>query len=252
MNPEPAILVQDLGFAYDGSPVLDSVSFSVAAGEAVAIVGPNGGGKTTLLKVLLGLLPAQRGTVRLFGRTPAEARSRIGYTPQHQPFDPLFPVTALEVVAMGRVGPGTWIRPPAADLAAARACLAEVDLADAADRLYPSLSGGQRQRVLIARALCTDPDLLLLDEPTAMVDQSSETRLLRKLQELHRRLTLVIVTHDLGFVSDLVQKVICLNRRAEMHEARRLRPEMLEEMYGERLRLVHHHGHDHSHCPADD
>jgi zinc transport system ATP-binding protein len=242
--PETVIAVERLTFAYQGAPVLEDVTFSIAAREFVSIVGPNGGGKTTLLKLMLGLLQPQSGTIRIFGRPPLEVRQRIGYVPQHAQFDPQFPVTALDVVLMGRLGISATFGPAGrADRRAAAQALAEVGLADYARRPLPALSGGQRQRVLIARALASEPELLLLDEPTANLDIAVQGDFLELLHGLNKRMTILLVSHDVGFVSQHVRTVICVARRVDVHATRELNGRTISALYGGPVRFVQHsHG----------
>lgn len=164
MSADPAIEISGLSFGFDSLLVLEKVDLTIPKGDFVSMVGPNGGGKTTLLRLILGLLRPERGTVRVFGKPPAEARRLIGYMPQYAHLDPRFPVRVLDVALMGCLGRhlGPFSR---ADRARAREALGEVGLADYAKRSFSALSGGQRQRVLIARALACEPRLLLLDEP---------------------------------------------------------------------------------------
>jgi len=236
-----AIAVDGVYFSYDGPPVLENVSFAIAQRDFVSVVGPNGGGKTTLLKLLLGLLQPQRGQIRVFGRSPLEVRQRIGYVPQHAQFDPHFPATALDVVLMGRLGRSLPILPARrADRTAALACLQEVGLADLARRPLSFLSGGQRQRALIARALAGDPELLLLDEPTANLDLAVQGDFIELLHRLNQRLTIVLVSHDVGFVCQHVRTVLCVARRVEVHSASSLDGHTISALYGEPVRFVHH------------
>jgi zinc transport system ATP-binding protein len=250
---EPVISLQGVTFSYGGEPVLEDVSLSVADREAVCIVGPNGGGKTTLVKLILGLLSPERGEVRVFGLPPDRARLRIGYMPQHVQHDPQFPVTAMDIVMMGRLGQegsasffgnltGWRAR---SDRFAAVEALKQVGVSDLARRPYASLSGGQRQRVLIARALCCKPDLLLLDEPTSNVDTLVESQLLDLLRELNRRMTIVMVSHDLGFVSELVDRVICVNRRVVVHPTSEMTGDAIRDIYGGDVRRVRHNEFSH-------
>jgi zinc transport system ATP-binding protein len=253
---EPVISLRDVTFSYGGEPVLENATFSVADREAVCVVGPNGGGKTTLVRLILGLLTPQRGEVRVFGQPPRLARLRIGYMPQHVQHDPQFPVTAMDIVLMGRLGQPLADPAPVSrslrflssltgwrgrtDRRAAIAALEQVDMADFARRPFASLSGGQRQRVLIARALCCNPDLLLLDEPTSNVDSLVETRLLDLLRKLNGRMAIMMVSHDLGFVSQLVNRVICVNRRVVVHPTSAMTGDAIRDIYGGEVRMVRH------------
>lgn len=236
------LVAEAVAFAYrQGRDVLRDVSLAVGAGETLFVLGANGGGKTTLLELLLGLLEPGRGTVRLFGRPPAQVRGRIGYVPQNYDYDPHFPVRVIDIVLMGRVdrsrAPGPYRR---ADVDAACEVLRRVEMQDLRHRRLSSLSGGQRQRVLIARALAGEPEVLLMDEPTASLDLQVEAELFDLLRALNRNLTVAMVTHDIGFVSDVVTKVICVNRRVFVHPTSRVTSEMIREMYGTDVRMVRH------------
>ncbi|MCE5269463.1 MAG: ABC transporter ATP-binding protein [Planctomycetaceae bacterium] len=244
MPNEPVISLNDVMFSYGGPPVLEDVSFSIAARQAVCVVGPNGGGKTTLIKLILGLLTPQHGEVLLFGEPPRRSRQRIGYMPQHAQYDPLFPVSVMDIVLMGRLGQrglsGLTGWHGRADRQAAIDALDEVGMKDFGRQPFAALSGGQRQRVLIARALCCKPDLLLLDEPTSNVDSLVEARLLELLRELNQRMTIVMVSHDLGFVSGFVESVICVNRRVVVHPTSQVSGQVIHDLYGGEVRMVHH------------
>jgi zinc transport system ATP-binding protein len=224
--------------------VLEDVNLVVGGRQTVCVVGPNGGGKTTLMRLILGLLTPDRGELRVFGQPPQRVRRRIGYMPQHVRHDSQFPVTVMDIVLMGRLGqPGMrgllgWYG--RGDRRAARDALEQVHLEDVARRPFARLSGGQRQRVLIARALCCEPELLLLDEPTANVDSLVEARLFEVLQELNRRMTVVVVSHDMGFVSSLVESVICVNRQVVVHPTSQLSGAAIQSIYGGDVRLVRH------------
>ena len=237
---DPVVELHNVAFAYHGAAVLTDVNLILRERDFACLVGPNGGGKTTLLKLLLGLLQPNSGQVSVFGLSPQQARPRIGYAPQYLRFDPQFPVTVWDVVLMGRLGKRWGGRYSAADRQAATAALEELDLADAARRSFAELSGGQRQRVLLARALASQPDLLLLDEPTANVDAVSETQLFEALRQLNDKMTIVLVSHDLGLVADCVERVVCVNRHVAVHPTRELTGEMLSDLYGKDLRLVRH------------
>jgi zinc transport system ATP-binding protein len=227
-------------FRYKEVPVLVDVSLRVEEGECVAMIGPNGGGKSTMLKLALGLLKPDSGTVQVFDHAPHTGCRLIGYVPQHLHFDPKFPVTCLEVVLMGRLDRLPWWgRYSREDLAAAGEILRRVGLVDIEERPFASLSGGQKQRVLIARALFTEPRILLLDEPTANVDLTVEERFVELLEELRARVTIVLVTHDLGLVERLTDQVICVNRRVHRHRVQDLDGETLRQIYSAELREQH-------------
>ena len=238
----PAISLEGVDFSWDGGPrVLASVDLEVAVGDFASFIGPNGGGKTTLLKLILGLLEPDRGTVRVFGQPPARARHRVGYMPQHATVDHGFPIEVLDVVLMGRLGPHLRFRRLRADdRRAAREALGRVGLDGFANRHFSALSGGQRQRVLLARALVGDPDLLLLDEPAAGLDQKIESDLFELLRELNRDRTVVLVSHDLGFVSSFVRTVVCVHRTVDVHPTSRLDGTTIRELYGADVHAVHH------------
>ncbi len=242
-QPLPIIKITDLDFSYHEHPILEAVNLEVQKGELGSIVGPNGGGKTTLLKLLLGLLQPNRGEIEIFGVSPEKARPKIGYMPQHAHLDPLFPVSVLNVVLMGQIGKQSrsfWGGYSHQALEIAHQALAEVGLADCAKDSFQELSGGQRQRVLIARALCTEPQLLLLDEPTANIDQRSEENLYETLVHLNKRMTILLVSHDLGFVSQVVKSVICVNRQVVIHPTSAVNGTLIKQIYGGDFNLVRH------------
>lgn len=239
----PVILVRDLWFSYDGHTVLEDVNLSIPQGDFVSVVGPNGGGKTTLLKVMLGLLRPLRGEVRVFGVTPEEARPRIGYMPQQSQLDQQFPATVMDVALMGRLGHGRpFGRYSKKDREAAVKALDHVGLMNVHKKSFAAISGGQRQRLFIARALACEPDLLLLDEPTANLDVVIEGDLYELLQTLNQKLTVIMVSHDLRFVSNVVKSVICVKRKVLMHSTCEVTGEIINEMYGSPMKMVRHSG----------
>ena len=243
MQPTPpqVVSLENVSFSYDVQPVLLDVSLVVEDRDYLCVVGPNGGGKTTLLKLMLGLLKPAGGRVRVFGQAPEGVRSRIGYVPQHTTLDPLFPVTALDVVLMGRLSRGMRLGPfRKADREAAEAALEMVGMVPLQGRPFSALSGGQRQRVLIARGLVSNPELFLLDEPTSNVDAAMETELFEILEQLNRKMSIVLVTHDLGFVSRYVKRVACVNRRLVVHPTSEVTGEMIQEIYGRDVHMVRH------------
>jgi zinc transport system ATP-binding protein len=238
---KPVVLMEDVSFSYDALPVLEKVNLEVAELDFMSVVGPNAGGKTTLLKLILGLLRPDSGRIQVFGLPPLKARPRIGYMAQQSSFDFLFPVNVMDVVLMGRLGHGGrggfYGR---SDRQAAEEALRRVEMSELRDRPFSRLSGGQRQRVLLARALASEPELLLLDEPTANVDAAIEKELFEILDELNRKITIILVTHDLGFVSGYVKRVACVNRRLVVHPTSSITGEMINELYGGDMRLIRH------------
>ena len=248
----PVIDLKDVCFAYqNGTPVIENANLQIMPGESGCIVGPNGGGKSTLLKILLGLLPVDRGSVRIFGKSPVEARRRVGYMPQYHQLDAAFPVSVLEVVLMGRVSARTLFGFKKADKDFARSVLDELGIADLEQRSFAGLSGGQRQRVLIARALAGEPELLLLDEPTANIDPGAEEQFYLILEKLRKRMTVVTVSHDLGFVHRETDLVICVNKQVVIHKPAEFTAETANEIYHHDMSLIKH---DHScfcHCEGE-
>lgn len=196
---------------------LADATFAVSVDEWVGLLGPNGGGKTTLLRLLLGQLTPRCGRIEVLGQPPARARRRVGYVPQHAKIDPGVPATVRDIVLLGRLGGGSW--GPSfsrSDHSAAAAALEEANCADLADLPWRSLSGGQQQRVLVARALAAEVDLLLLDEPTTGIDFHRERELLRLLERLNQRLPIVMVSHDIALVSHHMDRAFWVDR--EVHE----------------------------------
>jgi zinc transport system ATP-binding protein len=243
----PIIELDRVTVQYQALVALEDVSFRVMPGEFLALIGPNGSGKTTLVRTILGLIEPTAGLVRLFGKAPRELGKewgRVGYVPQVAQIDPHFPIRVFDVVLMGRYGKVGLIRRPAErDREAARLALERVGLADLARRQMGRLSGGQRQRVLVARALATEPALLILDEPTTGVDVGTTEGLFELLDGFHRSgMTMIVVSHDVGVVAQHVSQVACLNRRLVAHgrPAEVLRPDVLECMYGGEAALVGH------------
>jgi zinc transport system ATP-binding protein len=212
----PALQVDTVSFSYRDQPVLDCVSLEVAPGEFVALAGANGSGKSTLVRIVLGLLSPAQGTVRLLGEPPNRLRDRwrVGYVPQRPVAVELLPATVSDVVAAGRLARrGWWRRPGPADRDAVADALDVVGLAELARRPLSELSGGQRQRAFIAKALVTEPDLLVLDEPTAGVDAESQRRFRDALVDLTGRGgAVVLVSHELGAVADDLDRVLLMRQ----------------------------------------
>jgi zinc transport system ATP-binding protein len=212
--------------------VLEEINLEVWEGDFIAMIGPNGGGKTTLLKLMLGLLKPERGRIRVMGKPATRVSHHIGYVPQDVHINRSFPITALDVVLMGKLAPGKrWSKNNEQDRRDALEALERIDMAGYAHRRIGELSGGQRQRVFIARALVTRPRLLLLDEPTASIDSKGQTDFFRLLKRLNRDITIIVVSHDLLVISTYVKSVACVNRRLHYHRQAEITGDMLETMY---------------------
>jgi zinc transport system ATP-binding protein len=197
----PVVLTKDVSFSYDGRLVLEDVNLRVNDKDFVWVVGPNGGGKTTLIKLLLGLLRPVNGTIKIFGRSPHEVVTRIGYMAQTVDLDWQYPLTVSDLALMGRLQNRSFGLVSKSDRMVVDRVLTEVALADYADRSFSALSGGQRRKLLIARALASEPQLLILDEPTANLDRSAALDLYRLLEQLNQKLTVFMVSHDPTYVS---------------------------------------------------
>ncbi|MCP3867328.1 MAG: ABC transporter ATP-binding protein [Gammaproteobacteria bacterium] len=250
MNPQQILVdLKDVTFSYGEAAVLKQVSLQVIKGEFLGIVGPNAGGKSTLLKLILGLIEPQSGRIEVLGTDPRESRRLLGYVPQHPNFPRDFPITVEQAALLGRLGvssgrglkgmllPGRFTHN---DRLLTRRALQEVEAADLADRQINSLSGGQLQRVLLARALVAEPEILILDEPTANIDQRLESDIFDLLKRLNDRMTILIVSHDIGFISSYVTRVACVSGTLVCHHTDAIDGQMIQELYGEEVRMVAH------------
>jgi len=235
---EPVIVVRDVSCRLGGRTVLDHVNLTVRKGDLYALIGPNGGGKSTLLRVILGLQEIDSGDVRLFGQAPQEGRTRVGYVPQFRTFDFQYPVTVEKMILSGRLGhlSGPVKRYSADDHAAVARALERTGIGHLIGRELRSLSGGERQRAIIARALVGEPDLLILDEAMVYVDIPTEAQLFDLLEELKKTMTILMATHDIGAISTHVTRVACLNERIYTHDTNEITEDMLTAAY---------------HCPVD-
>lgn len=244
--------VQDVGIRMDGTQVLEDITLTIPEGDFVALIGQNGAGKTTLIKVIIGMLRPSRGRARLFGSVAHDFADwyRVGYVPQHATnFDPKFPASVWEVASQGRVvrrGLLRFLAP--ADRQAIDGALETVGMTKKHRRRIGSLSGGEKQRVLVARALASEPDFLILDEPTAGVDPGTQQEFYQFLKDLNteRGLTILLASHDLAAVLEIVKTVACINRRLVCHQpaATGLTANQLVETYGSPFAAVTH---THSH-----
>jgi zinc transport system ATP-binding protein len=248
---QPIIDVKNISYAYGDHKVLEGVSFSVEEGDYVGLIGPNGSGKSTLLRIMLNLLPHPTGEVTMFGQPITKLKDRylIGYVPQRiTQADIQFPATVEEVVATGRVARVGMLKLfSAADKAAIKKAMHVTGIAKYAKRRIGNLSGGERQRVFIARALASEPKLLILDEPTVGVDIASQESFYTLLCELNtkHKLTIVLVSHDIDVVAQEVKTVLFLNKKVVSFGSPKdiLKHGVLEELYGGNMKLIeHHHG----------
>jgi len=238
---QTAILADSVEFSYDGFPVLEDISLSVPEGDFLGMVGPNGSGKTTLLKIFLGLLRPTNGSVRIFGKAPERMRQLVGYVPQHASLDDSFPVSVLDVVLMGRLHRAPFFGGyKKRDKEVARQVMRDVQVEDLAKRRFGTLSGGQKQRVLLARALAVRPRLLLLDEPTASVDGRVEQDIYELLKRLNEQVTIVLVSHDVGFISTYVRHVACVNRRLTCNPTEEITGDVIEACYSGPVHMIKH------------
>jgi len=239
-TPQPVVKITDLDFSYNGLPILRKVNMSVNQLDSTCVVGPNGGGKSTLIKLMLGLLTPDHGTVELLGGTPAAKRSMVGYVPQYAIYDPLFPVTVKDVVLMGRLGKNLGGGYSQADKEATWKALEEMEMAQYAKRRFAELSGGQQQRVLIARAMSSSSKLLILDEPTSHMDAHVEFSLYEILTKLNKQMAIILVTHDLGFASQFFRSVICVNQEVHIHPTSDISGQVIQDLYGGDIHMIRH------------
>ena len=240
MNDE-VIRLKDIWVYYGNIPILEEVNLSVSRNDFLGIIGPNGGGKTTLLKVILGLIEPSKGTVTILGNSAQKGRKHIGYISQSNLFDREFPINVRDVVLMGCYGKaGLFKRYSERDRQIAWSALETVGMTEYRDRQIGKLSGGELQRVFIARALATDPKILLLDEPMASVDPGVQSGFYELLEKLRRTMTIIMVSHDISAVSVYVNNIACLNRRLYYHGNREITPEILETTYKCPVQMIAH------------
>ncbi len=251
------IQLENVSYSYSAErgPALKDVTLTIPRGEFVSVVGPNGGGKSTLVKLILGLLKPQTGAVKLFGESPEKSRYRVGYAPQQARVDFSFPINVLDVTLAGRFGTTSRQRSPLRfwgarfskeDKEEAMAALEKMGAADLYKKSFGDLSGGQRQRVLIARALCSNPDLLVLDEPTNNIDPAHTERFYDLLAKLNESASIIMASHDLGVVSKLVDSVVCVNQIVRIHPTSEFNGELVSKLYNADVRLVRH-----DHCCSE-
>ncbi len=235
-----AIVLHDVSFGYDKNLVLENINLEVRDGDFLAIIGPNGGGKSTLLKLMLGILDPDRGNVSIYDGTPSSNIGLIGYVPQNTNVNIDFPITVLEVVMMGDVSSKRALFGySVAQKESARSALKAVGMLEYANRRIGKLSGGQRQRVMIARALCASPEILLLDEPTANIDAQGQKEIYALLKKLNQEMSIVVVSHDISVILEYANKAAYINKKLEYHDI------------SDKKNVFHTHGDDDHICEVE-
>lgn len=219
-DKNPTVLeIKDLSFAYDKELVLEKINLDVKEKDFLALIGPNGGGKSTLLKLILGINPLQQGTLKIFNQSSTQKLSQIGYVPQNTNVNINFPIKVIEVVMMGVAKKSSFsFGYTKEEISHAMNILKQVGMEDEAQKRVGSLSGGQRQRVMIARALYANPKILLLDEPTASIDVDGQKQIYKLLKELNKSITIIVVSHDLSVILEYATKVAHINKKLSYHD----------------------------------
>ncbi|MCK5490506.1 MAG: metal ABC transporter ATP-binding protein [Candidatus Pacebacteria bacterium] len=242
MINNPIIKINNISFAYQKeNKILENINLEVFGNDFLGIIGPNGGGKTTLLKIILGLISPDKGNVSVFNKKPKKARDLIGYVPQFLEIDLDCPVSVLDIVLMGILSrKKVFQKYNDQDFELAKEVLDFVDLWDLRNNQIGELSGGQRQRVYIARALIRKPKLLILDEPTASIDEKSEKDFWELLKEINKNSAIIIVSHDTGVVFKNVNKIACLNKSLYCHDADEMTQEILDKTYKCDIEILGH------------
>ncbi len=236
------ISLEDVWFRYKDIQVVEGVNLQIYDHDFLGIIGPNGGGKTTLLKLILGLITPDRGRIRVLGGDPREHRTSIGYVPQYRTFDFAFPISVSQMVLTGRLGHihKTFRKYKRIDHEIVKNCLEMMEIYDLRDSQVGQLSGGQQQKVMLARALATNPRILLLDEPTNHVDARTEVNFFEILKKLHTEIAIVVVSHDIGAISTYVDRIACMNQKLYIHDSPEITGEMVAETYRCPVELIAH------------
>lgn len=234
--------INKVSFNYGMVSVLEDISLKIYEDEFIGIIGPNASGKSTLLKLILGLIKPNKGTITLSNQKCQHKKNHIGYVPQHVSFPRDFPVTVEEVVLMGHITSSSFFfKFNKIELESARKAMQILEIENIANRQIGSLSGGQLQRVLIARALVCQPNILILDEPTSNVDMRVEEDIFALLKNYSEHMTIIVVSHDIAFISGYVDRVACLNHTLVCHDTESISGKMIEELYDAPVKMIHHH-----------
>lgn len=249
----PIFDVKNLSFVVKEQTILSNISLEIFPSEYIAIIGPNGGGKTTLVRMLLGLEKPTNGEVKIYGKKLSQFKEwyKIGYVPQRASLvDGSFPATVLDIVNMGRTSQRTLFSALSkSDRTFVHDAMQKMDILDLADKMVGTLSGGQRQRVMIARALASNPKILILDEPNTGVDAASQKKFYALLRELNKKdgITIVFITHDIGVIADDIARLFTINQKAIIcnNPKQTLSCEEMSSLYGIDAHLLHNHRHEH-------
>lgn len=235
------ISFEHVSYAYGNSNVLEDINLDIEAEEFFGVIGPNAAGKSTMLKLMLGMLNPAKGKISVMGKSPRQACQQIGYVPQFPSFPRNFPINVEDVVLLGRLGKGKRLGAfSRRDRQIAQESLTVVEIADLATVPIKDLSGGQVQRMLIARALASEPEILVLDEPTANIDVQAEENIFALLKRYNQHMTIIVVSHDIAFISAYVNRVGCLNKTLVCHETEAISGKTIEELYGAPVKMIHH------------
>lgn len=238
---ENVIEIKNLYVKLGEMVVLEDINLNVRKNDFLGIIGPNGGGKTTLLKTILGIIKPYKGDIKVMGASPEKGREYIGYVPQYAFFDMKFPITVLEVVLTGRLNRIKYFKNYSKkDRELSEMALKQVEMEKYKNKKIGELSGGERQRVFVARALVSQPQILLLDEPMANVDSPREKEFYELLKKLKEKLTIILVSHDIGIISAYIDKVACVNRKLYFHDSREIRIDDLMAVYGCPVDMIAH------------
>jgi zinc transport system ATP-binding protein len=211
--------IKNVSFAYDRQMILEDINLSVEEKDFLAIIGPNGGGKSTLLKLILGINTLKKGSISVLGKEPSKSLTQIGYVPQNTNVNTDFPIKVIEVVMMGHVGGKKPLFGYGKDeIMCAMGALSQVGMEDFAQTKIGALSGGQRQRVMIARALCAHPQILILDEPTSSIDITGQKEIYELIKKLNESITIIVVSHDISVILEYANKAAHVNKTLSYHD----------------------------------
>ncbi len=233
--------IDNVSFNYGAVSVLENISLKIYEDEFIGIIGPNAGGKSTLLKLILGLLKPNKGVISKFKYDGKALINNIGYVSQHSTFPRDFPITVGEVVMMGHIGTSSkFFHYSKKEIELAKQAMQKLEIQDIEKRKIGELSGGQLQRVLIARELVCQPEILILDEPTSNVDMRIEEDIFSLLKNYSEHMTIIVVSHDIAFISSYVDRVACLNKTLVCHSTESISGKMIEELYDVPVKMIHH------------